>query len=112
MADIKWIKLSINKIDDEKIKLIRTMPEGDKVSLIWIQMLCLAGRINDSGLVYMGQNLAYSDEMLGTILEHPLSIMRAALKTLEQFGMIEVSDDGKIDILNWGKHQSVEVWNG
>ena len=108
MADIKWIKLSVNMFDDEKIKLIRTMPEGDKISLIWIQMLCLAGRINDGGLVYMGQNLAYSDEMLGTILGHPLNVMRAALKTLEQFGMIEVSDDGKIDILNWGKHQSIE----
>lgn len=93
--------------DDEKIKLIRTMPEGDKITLIWVQLLCLAGRINDSGLVYMGQNLAYSDEMLSTILNHPINIMRIALKTLEQFGMIEVHDDGTIDIMNWEKHQNV-----
>lgn len=108
MAEIKWIKLSVNMFDDEKIKLIRTMPEGDSIIIIWVQILCLAGKINDSGLVYMGQNLAYTDEMLATILGHPLNVMRIALQTLEQFGMIEVNEDGTIDVLNWEKHQSTD----
>lgn len=94
--------------DDEKIKLIRTMPEGDAITMIWIQLLCLAGRINDGGAVYMGQNLAYSDEMLATILDQPLNTMRIALRTLEEFGMIYISSDGIIDITNWEKHQNVE----
>ena len=108
MSDIKWIKLSVNMFDDEKIKLIRTMPEGDSIVVIWVQILCLAGKINDHGAVYMGQNLAYSDEMLSTILGHPLNIMRIALQTLEQFGMIEVDSDGNIDVINWEKHQSTD----
>ena len=108
MAEIKWIKLSVNMFDDEKIKLIRTMPEGDSIIIIWVQILCLAGKINDSGLVYMGQNLAYTDEMLATILGHPLNVMRIALQTLEQFGMVEVNEDGTIDVLNWEKHQSTD----
>ena len=108
MAEIKWIKLSTNMFDDEKIKLIRTMPEGDSIALIWVQILCLAGKINDGGWVYMGQNLAYSDEMLATILDHPLNTMRIALQTLEQFNMIDVTNDGKIDVLNWEKHQSTD----
>ena len=94
--------------DDEKIKLIRTMPEGDSIALIWVQILCLAGKINDGGWVYMGQNLAYSDEMLAAILDHPLNTMRIALQTLEQFNMIDVTSDGKIDVLNWEKHQSTD----
>lgn len=94
--------------DDEKIKLIRTMPEGDSIALVWIQILCLAGRINDGGWVYMGQNLAYSDEMLATILGHPLNTMRVALSTLEQFGMIDIRSDGRIDVINWEKHQSTD----
>lgn len=108
IAEIKWIKLSVNMFDDEKIKLIRTMPEGESISMIWIQMLCLAGKINDGGMIYMGQNLAYSDEMLATILGHPVNIMRAALKTLEQFEMIEINDNGMIDIINWEKHQNID----
>lgn len=100
--------MSVNMFDDEKIKLIRTLPEGDSISLIWIQMLCLAGKINDGGLVYMGQNLAYSDEMLATIFSHPVNTIRSALTSLEQFGMIEIANDGKIDILNWDRHQNIE----
>lgn len=108
MSEIKWIKLSTNMFDDEKIKLIRTMPEGDSIALIWVQILCLAGKINDGGLVYMGQNLAYSDEMLATILGHPVSTMRIALSALEQFNMISVATDQTIDVLNWTKHQSTD----
>lgn len=108
MAEIRWIKLSTNMFDDEKIKLIRTMPEGDSIALIWVQILCLAGKINDGGLVYMGQNLAYSDEMLATILDHPVSTMRIALSALDQFGMIDITNDGTIDVINWGKHQSTD----
>ncbi len=108
MAEIKWIKLSVNMFDDEKIKLIRTMPEGDSIIIIWVQILCLAGKNNDGGLVYMGQNLAYTDEMLATILGHSLNIMRVALQTLQQFGMIEVNKDGTIDVLNWEKHQNID----
>ena len=111
MAEIQWIKLSVNMFDDEKIKLIRTMPEGNNIVLFWIQLLCLAGKINDGGMVYFGQNLAYSDEMLSTILSIPLNIVRSGLKTLDQFGMIEISDDGVIDITNWEKHQSTDKMN-
>lgn len=107
-VEIKWIKLSTSMFDDEKIKLIRTMPEGDSITLIWVQMLCLAGRINDGGAVYLGQNLAYSDEMLATIFDHPLSTMRIALTTLEQFGLIEFDEKEKFKIANWEKHQSTD----
>ena len=108
MAEIKWIKLSVNMFDDEKIKLIRTLPDGEKIVMIWVQTMCLAGKINDGGSVYMGQNLAYSDEMLATIFNQPLNVVRAALSTLHNFEMIDISDNGVIDILNWEKHQNID----
>lgn len=108
MSEVKWIKLSINMFDDEKIKLIRTMPEGDKIIVTWVQLLCLAGKTNDNGGIYMGQNIYYTDEMLATLCDQPVNIMRIALKTLEQFGMIEWSDNGLIQIINWDKHQSTD----
>ena len=108
MSDVKWIKLSVNMFDDEKIKLIKTMPEGDKIIVIWVQLLCLAGKTNDGGLVYMGQNMVYTDEMLSTIFDEQVNIIRVALQTLEQFGMIEVSQEGLIGITNWEKHQSTD----
>ena len=108
MSEVKWIKLSVNMFDDEKIKLIKTMPEGDKIIVIWVQLLCLAGKTNDGGLVYMGQNMVFTDEMLATIFDEQVNIVRIALQTLEQFGMIEVSREGLIGITNWEKHQSTD----
>ena len=108
MNDVKWIKLSVNMFNDEKIKLIRTMPEGDKIIVTWVQLLCLAGKTNDGGGIYMGQNIYYTDEMLATLCDQPVNIMRIALKTLQQFGMIEWLDNGLIQITNWEKHQSTD----
>lgn len=108
MTTVKWIKLSVNMFDDEKIKLIKTMPEGHKIIVIWVQLLCLAGKTNDGGLVYMGQNLSYTDEMLATILDMQINVIRVAIQALEQLGMIEVKEDGRIDILSWNKHQNIE----
>ena len=108
MSEVKWIKLSVNMFNDEKIKLVRTMPEGDKIIVIWVQLLCLAGKTNDNGGIYMGQNIYYTDEMLATLCDQPLNIMRIALKTLSQFGMIEWRDGEPIQIINWEKHQSTD----
>lgn len=108
MTEIKWIKLSVNMFNDEKIKLIRTMPEGDKIIVIWVQLLCLAGKTNDNGSIYMGQHIYYTDEMLATLCDQPLNIMRIAIKTLEQFEMIEKTDSGILEIVNWEKHQNIE----
>ena len=108
MAGISWIKLSVNIFDDEKIRLIKSMPEGDAIILIWIQLLCLAGKTNDGGAVYIGQHMIYTDEMISTICGQPLSTVRLALRTFEQFDMINLSEDGLISIANWEKHQNVE----
>lgn len=108
MIAIKWIKLAVNMFDDEKIKLIRTMPEANAIVVIWVQLLCLAGKNNDGGYVYMNQNVAYSDEMLASIFDHPLNTIRIALSTLENFGLIEINSDKKIDVINWEKHQNFE----
>lgn len=108
MAGISWIKLSVNIFDDEKIKLIKSIPEGDAIILIWIQLLCLAGKTNDNGAVYIGQHMSYTDEMISTICNQPLNTVRLALQTFEQFEMINLDQDGLISISNWEKHQNVE----
>lgn len=108
MTEVKWIKLSVNMFNDEKIKLIRTMPEGDKIIVVWVQLLCLAGKTNDNGGIYMGQSIYYTDEMLATLCDQPVNIMRIALKTLTDFDMIQIRENGLIEITNWDKHQSTD----
>lgn len=108
MADISWIKLSVNLFDDEKIKLIRKMPEGNAILLIWIHLLCLAGKTNDGGAVYIGQHMYYTSEMLATVCDQSVSTVRLALQTFEKFGMVSLKEDGLIVVENWKKHQNID----
>ena len=107
MAGISWIKLRIDMFDDEKIKIIQSMPEGDALLVIWIRLIALAGKCNANGLVLVEDEFPYSDEMLSVIFAKPLSTVRLALKTFEKFHMIETTQKG-IYITNFDKHQNVE----
>lgn len=107
MADVKWIKITTDVFDDEKILLIESLPEADSIIVIWFKLLCLAGKQNNSGVFLMGDKIAYTDKMLATIFRRKESTVQLALQTFEQFGMIELID-GVITIPNWGKHQSLD----
>lgn len=107
MADINWIKLRVDMFDDEKIKIIQSMPEGDAILIIWIRIIALAGKCNAKGLVLIEDEFPYSDEMLATIFNKPLATVRLALGTFEKFRMIERTEKG-IYISNFEKHQNTE----
>lgn len=106
MADVKWIKLATDIFDNRKIKQIEKMPEGDSVIVIWVKLLCLAGNINDNGLVYLTEEIPYTDEMLATEFNKPLPTIRLALGLFQKFGMLEVIDD-IYHVSSWEKYQNV-----
>ena len=108
MGEIKWIKLAISMFDDEKIKLIDAMPEHDTIFYIWIRLLIQAGKTNAGGYIFLTENIPYTDEMLSTIFNRPLNSVRLALKTFEEFGMIQKNGKGFLKVTNWEKHQNVE----
>lgn len=111
MAEIKFVKLSTNMFDDEKIKLIEQMPESDTLLIIWVKLLAQAGKTNASGYIYLSENVPYTEEMLSAIFNRPLGVVRMALNTFKQFGMIEINDNHYISICNWEKHQNVDAMN-
>jgi len=108
MADIKWIKLSTDLFNNRKIKQIQTMPEGDAIINIWVQLLCLAGNSNDNGFLYLTKEIPYTEEMLQIEFGRPLPIVKLALITLERFEMIEVIDN-VYRISSWDKYQNVDA---
>lgn len=108
-SDVKWIKITTDIFDDEKILLIESMPGADSIITIWFKLLALAGKQNNDGVFMMSNKLPYTDEMLSTIFRRDLNTVRLALKTFEQFGMIEVVDN-VITIPNWNKHQTLDAY--
>ena len=107
MADVKLIKIAVDMLDNRKIKQIGSMPEGDSLLLMWVQLLCLAGNVNDGGFIYLTKEIPYTDEMLATQFNKPISTVRLALKTFEQFGMIEIINN-MIFLSSWEKYQSTD----
>lgn len=110
MAEIKWIKLALNIFNNRKIRQIEDMPDGDSILLIWIKLMCLAGNINDNGLIYLTPEVPYTEEMLATEFRRPLSTVRLALSIFKQFGMIEIIDD-ILYLPSWERYQSVDRMN-
>ena len=106
MADVKWIKITTDIFDDEKILLIESLPDAYAIITVWFKLLCLAGKQNNSGVFMMGR-IPYTDKMLATIFRMKESSVTMALQTFEQFGMVEIVD-GVITIPNWNKHQSLD----
>ena len=106
MAEVKWIKITTDIFDDEKILLIESLPDAYAVITVWFKLLCLAGKQNNSGVFMMGQ-IAYTDKMLATIFRMKETTVQLALQTFQEFGMVEIVD-GVITIPNWDKHQSLD----
>jgi predicted phage replisome organizer len=103
-----WIKLSTGWYRDEKIKLILEMPEGGSIVAVFLMMLALAGEKNLGGELILDDATPYDAEMLACIFDRKVNTVRLALKVLEQFRMIQISEDRRIVITNWWKWQNVE----
>lgn len=107
LADVKWIKICTDIFGDEKIQLIEDLPEGDGIIVIWFKLLCMAGKQNNGGVFMLNERIAYTDDMLATLFRRPINIVRLALNTFEQFGMIEIVNNA-YTLPNWEKHQSLD----
>jgi len=107
VADVKWIKIVIDIFNDEKMLFIEQLPDADSIIVIWFKLLTLAGKINNGGVLLFNESMPYTDEMLATIFRRPINTVRLALKTFEEFEMVEIVNH-TITIPNWSKHQNLD----
>jgi predicted phage replisome organizer len=109
MAEVKWIKLTTDIFDDEKILMIESLPSADTIIVIWFKLLAFAGKSNNNGVFMMSNRIPYTEDMLAAIFRRDSKTVSLALKTFEQFGMIEIVDN-VITIPNWDKHQTLDAY--
>lgn len=109
MADVKWIKITTDVFDDEKILMIESLPSADSIIVIWFKLLAFAGKQNNDGVFLMSNRIAYTDEMLASIFRRDVNVVRLALKAFEEYGMIEIVNN-VICIPNWNKHQTLDAY--
>lgn len=107
MANVKWIKIMADVFNNKKIKQIDAMPDADAILVIWFKLLCLAGTVNADGFIVLTKDVAYTNEMLATEFGKPINVIRLALLTFKNFGMVDIVDD-VYKISNWEKYQNTD----
>lgn len=105
MSEVKWIKLSVDIFDDEKFDAINGLADKNDIQLVWVKLLCLAGRCNENGFLMITQELPYTDEMLAGRFRMDIGTVQRALTIFQELRMIEVIDNIYM-VSNWMKYQS------
>lgn len=107
MSDVKWIKISVDIFNDEKLQAIGTLPDGNMIQLVWIKLLCLAGKCNEGGLLMVTRELPYTDEMLAKRFDMEIGQVQRALDIFQRAGMIDVIENIYM-VSNWSKYQNTQ----
>jgi predicted phage replisome organizer len=105
---INWIKLDINILDDAKIKIIRSHPDGDSVVLLWIGLLCLAMKSSRPGTIEISDGLPYTVDDLSNLFHLEKKTVEMGLALFVKYRMVEVFEGGTIEVINFSKHQKLE----
>lgn len=94
MADGKfyWLKLKRDFFKRHDIKIIESMPNGKDYLLFYLKLLCES--VDHEGNLRFSENIPYNENMLATITDTNVDIVRSAVKVFTELGMMEVMDDG------------------
>lgn len=107
MTKVSWIRLEIDMFDNKKIRHIRKLPEGNNIVLIWMMLLTMAGRCNSNGIIFLTENIPYTNKILADELDFDESVIELALTILEKFGMI-TRNGTLLSIPGWEEHQNID----
>lgn len=105
---ISWIKLDVNILDDAKIKIIRSHPDGNSIVLLWIGLLCLAMKSARPGIIEISNGLPYTVDDLASAFNLEKKTVELGLALFKKYQMIDIFDGDTIEVINFAKHQSIE----
>jgi predicted phage replisome organizer len=108
MGEVQWIKIYIDMFDKRKIKKLRRLPAGNELLLIWIMLLATAGKCNAGGMIYITENVPFTEEDLADELGFEIGTIKLALKAFEELDMITTTDDGFINVIGWEEYQNID----
>lgn len=87
-----WLKLKRDFFKRHDIRIIESMQNGTEYILFYLKLLCES--VDHEGNLRFSENIPYNDEMLSTITNTNVDIVRSAVKVFTELGMMEILDDG------------------
>lgn len=89
-----WLKLKKDFFKRHDIQIIEGMPNGKDYVLFYLKLMCES--IDHNGNLRFSDTIPYDENMLSTITNTNIDIVRSALKLLQQLKMVEILDDSTI----------------
>lgn len=108
MTDVKWIKLATDLFENEKVLLLDTEEDADSLLLLWVKLLCLAGKQNNHGMFVLENGKVYTPEMFATVLRRDVAVTKRALQLFVEYSML-TEEDGILCIKNWDEYQALDA---
>ncbi len=87
-----WLKLKRDFFKRHDIQIIENMPNGKDYILFYLKLLCES--VDHDGNLRFSEEIPYDENMLATITNTNVDIVRSAIKIFSQLHMMEVMDDG------------------
>jgi len=96
MGDKKyfWLKLKRDFFKRHDIQILEGMPNGKEIILFYLKLLCES--VDHDGCLRFSDKVPYTSQMLATITNTKEEVAEKAIKTLCEFQMMEILDDGTI----------------
>ena len=107
---LKWIKLTTDMFDNPKIKYIRNLPDGDRVLLVWVAILTMAGRCNANGMLILADTIPYTPKMIADEYGFDHAVVEYAVNVFLKLNML-ADQDGSLEIPGWSEYQSIDKIN-
>ena len=89
-----WIKLKRDFFKRHDIRIVEGMPNGKDYILFYLKMLVES--VDHDGNLRFSDMIPYNENMLATITNTNVDIVRSAMQVFTELGMMEVLDDGTI----------------
>ncbi len=106
--NLTWIKLAVDILDDAKIKIIRSHPDGNSIVVLWIGLLCLAMKSARPGIIEISDGIPYTIDDLSSAFNIEKKTVELGLALFAKYRMIDLFDGNTIEVINFAKHQSLE----
>lgn len=89
-----WLKLKRDFFKRHDIRIVEDMPNGKEYILFYLKLLCES--VDHNGTLRFSEEIPYNEDMLATITNTNVDIVRSAVKVFHSLQMMEILDDGSI----------------
>lgn len=87
-----WLKLEKDFFKRHDIRIIEGMPNGKDYIIFYLKLLCES--TSHEGYLRFSETIPYNEQMLSTITNTNIDIVRSAINIFTELQMMQILDDG------------------